>query len=348
MPLSYQARYRPSPNLAGAVSGTIGFLLPVFAPLPLWVVLVFAAAAVVCAAWTVSLALRCHIALRADTDGLVLSTPGSVLRREQLTVPWSQVSRIRVVESEERGVAVPYLEIVRRAGAPPAPAAFTRPADTSGATRHVRLALCGWLPDRQRLRVIAKSSAPQVRFSTAVPDAIAWAEQTRELDRSMGGQRITPKGLRFLWRYMFGLFAWLMLGAVLLDQALPDLEAQAGAGRPGVWTAGPERCGKSACSVQGDFVSDDGTVVRTDLSLRGDSSLYPTGHQIRVVDAGSLDYVYPPEDLGNEWPSSVGIALVLALPLGFWIWRVPVRSARETRPCPVGPHTTEHWSAVTN
>jgi hypothetical protein len=344
MSLSYQAWYRPSPNLAGAVFGTVGFLLPAFTSLPLWVVLVFAATAVVCAVWAVSLAVRCHSALRADTVGLVLSTPGPVFRRQQLYLPWSQVKKIRVVEHQEHGATVPYLEIVRRAGATPVPAAFTGSTTASGAadgTEHVLLAIRGWLPDRERLAEITASAAPHVRFGTAVPPAVARAEEDRELDRSdrylTQYGAVGPNTFRFLWRYVFGLLAWCLLGAALLDMTLPDLEAHFGAGRPGVWTAGPEHCGRNNCYVRGDFVSDDGKRVRTNLALRDDYTRYPAGHQVRVVDTGSLDYVYPPGDLGNQWPLSVGIAVVCALPLGFWIWRVPVRSARQARSGAAGP-----------
>jgi hypothetical protein len=261
-----------------------------------------------------------------------------------LTLPWSQVKKIRVVECQEAGAAVPYLEIVRTAGAAPVPDAFTRSATASGAadgTGHVLLAIRDWLPDRERLAEIAADAAPHVRFDTTVPPAVARAEEDRELDRSdryfTQYGAVGPNTFRFLWRYVFGVLAWCLLGVALLDTTLPDLEAHLGAGRPGVWTAGPEHCSKNKCFVRGDFVSDDGKHVRPNMTLRDGSALYPAGHQVHVVDTGSLEYVYPPDDLGTQWPLNVGISVVLALPLGFWIWRVPVRSARQARPRAASP-----------
>lgn len=345
MSQSHRVRYRPSPNLAGAFSGTVGFLLPAFTTLPLWVVLLFGAAALACGAWAVSMALHCHTALRANAAGLVLGTRGSVFRREHLTVPWSEVDEIRVAEHREHDTPVPYLEIVRTADATPTPTAFARSTIAPGSNGHdtdALLAIRGWLPDRERLAEIAAVDAPWVAFGTEVPPVVARAEEDRELDRSDGYlTQYGPVGvntLRFLWRYVFGVAAWCLLGVVLLSMTLPDLEAHFGQGHPGVWTAGPTQCGKNNCYVRGEFVSADGKQVRTNLALRGDNTLYPAGHQVQVVDTGSLDYVYPPGDLGNQWPRSVGVAALTLLPLGFWIWRVPIRSARQPRSLADAPY----------
>ncbi|MEV4556274.1 hypothetical protein AB0K51_04655 [Kitasatospora sp. NPDC049285] len=334
--LSYREWYRPSPHLPGAIVGTVACLTPAFAPLPFWVQAVFDVPAAAFATWTLHLALRIHPALRADATGpgLVLIAPGSLLRPRRLTVQWSRIEEIRVVEQFEDAVPVPCLEIVRN-DAVAAPEPFARGA----AAGYVRHAVRGWLPDRAELERIAGLAEPGIRFAEAVPPAIARAEQNRQTDRDDASPTAAdPRFLLGLWRYGFGLFGWLLLSATLLGSTVPDLEAHLGAGRPGVWTAEPEYCAKGACHVHGDFVSDDGRVVRTDLALRGDDSLYPAGFQVRARDAGSHDYVYPPGGLGNDWPANALLTLLAALPLAFWTWRVPVRAARRSAELEAAPY----------
>ncbi|XVV12952.1 hypothetical protein ACQP2X_00935 [Actinoplanes sp. CA-131856] len=97
---------------------------------------------------------------------------------------------------------------------------------------------------------------------------------------------------------------WVVIGAVVgagsLTMLVPDVRAAHGEGRVGTFTlTEPMSCDRwepprQRCGWFGDFVSDDGRDVRTDMELSGglpDGAR--TGDVIAARDTGSQTAIYP-------------------------------------------------------
>jgi hypothetical protein len=122
--------------------------------------------------------------------------------------------------------------------------------------------------------------------------------------------------------------------------AVPDWRAAHGGGRTGTFTlTRPLSCDRwepprQRCDWSGDFVSDDGTVVRRDRELSGDPppGARP-GDTIPARDAGSWTRIYQRTDTGS-WKSSAEFLAIFAgiFLLGAILAAVQLLGGARTRP----------------
>ncbi|GGK90752.1 hypothetical protein Sme01_52990 [Sphaerisporangium melleum] len=100
-----------------------------------------------------------------------------------------------------------------------------------------------------------------------------------------------------------------LVGAFLLYLAVPNIgpvvRAARADGVPGVFTAESVSCishpGHESCSWSGDFLSTDGTIRRTGITLYGaDRDMLRPGQRTPAVDIGRESRVYGPGG-SNEW-----------------------------------------------
>ena len=82
----------------------------------------------------------------------------------------------------------------------------------------------------------------------------------------------------------------------------------------------------TACHWYGDFTSDDGSVVRTDMTWAGAADSQFDGRVVPAVDVGESDTIYPPPgpNPGQAWRPILWIVLAGAAGL-LWLWWFPVR-----------------------
>lgn len=78
-------------------------------------------------------------------------------------------------------------------------------------------------------------------------------------------------------------------------QVLPeDLAAARGEGTPGSFTAEEVYCGRSGCSWDGSFVSDNGFIVFPEAQIDADAPPDEPGDVVRALWTGDEEgYVYP-------------------------------------------------------
>lgn len=132
--------------------------------------------------------------------------------------------------------------------------------------------------------------------------------------------------------------AFVVIGCIMgvgsLTMLVPDWRAAHGGGRTGTFTlTEPMSCDRNPpprqrCGWFGDFVSDDGTVVRRDKELAGglpDGA--SAGDTVDARDTGSRTEIYPLTDR-STWKQSAGFAalgfgagLIGLLALEPWSWR---------------------------
>ncbi|GAA2597253.1 hypothetical protein SMC26_00295 [Actinomadura fulvescens] len=118
-----------------------------------------------------------------------------------------------------------------------------------------------------------------------------------------------------------------LLGMFLLYLAVPNLRpvmksARAGTGVPGTFTAERLNCvnhpGHTACGWEGGFLSDDGTRVKTQVSLYGGAGDLVQGGRTRARDVGRSGQVYRYAGT-REWIFTGGLGVaglaLLALPV---------------------------------
>jgi hypothetical protein len=82
---------------------------------------------------------------------------------------------------------------------------------------------------------------------------------------------LIDRALPWLW----WLGAPVLAGVILFlagRDAVPAFTAQFGSGVPGAFTATERNCGRS-CTFQGDFISDDGSLIRRDVAVLGTVSV---------------------------------------------------------------------------
>ncbi|WP_141580031.1 hypothetical protein [Actinomadura sp. WMMA1423] len=103
---------------------------------------------------------------------------------------------------------------------------------------------------------------------------------------------------------------------------VPSYAALFHGGKTGVFTARDKKCGKS-CSWRGDFVSDDGSVVRRDVLLGSGERVDGAGDRVKARDTGNRGAVYPagwsPDAIWATFFLMLGL-LVLGVWSG-WTWR---------------------------
>src|SRR5690242_11361912 len=93
-------------------------------------------------------------------------------------------------------------------------------------------------------------------------------------------------------RYVVPIFALLLLVYGAMDIG-PSWQAGHGGGRPGTFTGRERSCGRRLCDWRGEFHSDDGTLVRNDVTMRDtlpDST--QLGDNVRARDTGDLEGVF--------------------------------------------------------
>ncbi|WP_433292938.1 hypothetical protein ACQP2F_29350 [Actinoplanes sp. CA-030573] len=124
------------------------------------------------------------------------------------------------------------------------------------------------------------------------------------------------------------------IGVGSLTMLVPDWRAAHGGGRTGTFTlTEPMSCDRwppprQRCGWFGDFVSDDGTVVRRDMELAGGLPAGASaGDTVGARDTGSPTAIYLLTDR-STWKSSAGFAalglgagLAGLLALEPWSWR---------------------------
>ena len=104
--------------------------------------------------------------------------------------------------------------------------------------------------------------------------------------------------LRWGWRIGVPVFAALVLPVIISDIG-PAWAAHLKDGVPGTFTALVGNCGgRGPCTWRGDFVSDDGTLRRTDVGLASGGDIDRVGDWTRAIDTGNRVNVYP---AGGGW-----------------------------------------------
>jgi tetratricopeptide (TPR) repeat protein len=104
----------------------------------------------------------------------------------------------------------------------------------------------------------------------------------------------------------------------------PLVRAANGDGRLGTLTITTADCAGGKCTYYGDFASDDRSVTLREVKMdNGIPAGAAVGTQVRALDSGDSDEVYPP-DGSNEWIfASAFLAVGVLLVVG-WILAVPV------------------------
>ncbi|QFG24277.1 hypothetical protein [Actinomadura sp. WMMB 499] len=103
-----------------------------------------------------------------------------------------------------------------------------------------------------------------------------------------------------MWRVFMPVIACVLIVAAVKD-ARPAYTAQFGSGTPGVFTAREKDCSsRGPCVYSGDFVSDDGGLVREDVALVPGGGVSGVGASTEAVDTGNPRGVYP-ADGSSDW-----------------------------------------------
>lgn len=105
--------------------------------------------------------------------------------------------------------------------------------------------------------------------------------------------------MRFFWWVVVPALAGLVLLAAVRE-VVPAYTAQFGTGIPGTFTATERDCGGRSCSRRGDFVSDEGSVVRRGIGLTPGTEPTGVGDRVPAVEAGNQYKVYP-QDGSSDW-----------------------------------------------
>jgi tetratricopeptide (TPR) repeat protein len=104
----------------------------------------------------------------------------------------------------------------------------------------------------------------------------------------------------------------------------PLVRASNGDGRLGTLTVTTVDCTGSRCRFYGDFASDDGLVTLREVGMDdGIPAGAKVGTQVRALDSGDSDEVYPP-DGSDEWLFAATFIAAGVLLLVGWILAVPV------------------------
>jgi hypothetical protein len=131
-------------------------------------------------------------------------------------------------------------------------------------------------------------------------------------------------------RYVVPVFAALLVIYGAFDIG-PAWSAAHGGGRAGTFTVRDRSCGRRLCAWRGEFHSDDGTVVRNEVTMR-DSMPDSThlGDDVRARDTGDLEGVFA-ESGSQVWR---GPAMLMAgsgaILLAWLVWLTIM--ARRRRP----------------
>jgi hypothetical protein len=138
---------------------------------------------------------------------------------------------------------------------------------------------------------------------------------------------LIDRALPWLW----WLGAPILAGVILFlagRDAVPAFTAQFGSGVPGAFTATERNCGRS-CTFQGDFVSDDGSLIRRDVGVAPGGELSRVGDRVPAEDTGHPYIVYP--QAGSwDWLLVAVLGTVSVLTLAAWAWSV-MRAIRRRR-----------------
>jgi hypothetical protein len=112
-----------------------------------------------------------------------------------------------------------------------------------------------------------------------------------------------------------------------------------GGGKPGTLVLQSEFCRKGNCTWSGRFRSDDGTIVRESVRLRGNSPADARiGERVHARDTGNRSYVFAEFGSNDWWKDILGFALATLYLLGWgfflfkliWAWRST--AAGDSRP----------------
>lgn len=144
----------------------------------------------------------------------------------------------------------------------------------------------------------------------------------------MTGADESSRNWRIVTRYVTPVLLCIALGWTGLA-ALDSLNALAGRGTAGTFTA--QQCEKShgTCFWEGYFVSDNGKDVRQGVGVDGSGALKAVGQQIRARDTGDPLNVYP-VGFRYDWIGPIIFTLGLLSLFVWWFARVPGPPLRRT------------------
>jgi hypothetical protein len=295
------------------------FLAVALLPIPVWVavldVAVFGSFLLLGLANPISR----RVAFRVDTRGVTLGGVFPRFRASTAFIPWHDVIELRLFELPLGRPPTPYIQVVRREGAPELPRGmgFGRSnqwlmGGEFAACRNV----VSWTLDEERLLTVLSNVAPDVALNGTLVRP----------PREPGSRRLRTRRdrrLRFLWCYLapIAIVGALWAGAANVG---PAWSAHLGHGIVGTWTVEPSNCaGRNGCEPFGRFVSADGTDVRDLIQMAPGSPPIPgVGGQLPAIDTGG-DHVYPIGGGYLWWIMSLIIGVAAAL-LGLWTWTVLV------------------------
>ncbi|WP_106246395.1 hypothetical protein [Nonomuraea fuscirosea] len=98
--------------------------------------------------------------------------------------------------------------------------------------------------------------------------------------------------MRFFWWVLVPVLAGLILLAAWRE-VVPAYTAQFDTGTPGTFTATGRDCSGRTCSWRGNFVSDDGLVVRRGIGLAPGAEPAAVGDRVAATEVGHKRNVYP-------------------------------------------------------
>jgi hypothetical protein len=135
------------------------------------------------------------------------------------------------------------------------------------------------------------------------------------------------------------LFPLLCLAALLFGSLNlgPAVRAARGEGTFGTLHVVSRTC-HNGCSVTGDFVSDDGSLIRTGVRFLGNAPRPDSNDSLRALDTGDPFGVFAPTG-SHQWVWSILHLTGGGAGLLWWVWRYPLRAPARRRRAgmPSGP-----------
>jgi hypothetical protein len=138
--------------------------------------------------------------------------------------------------------------------------------------------------------------------------------------------------MAILWGYLLPFAAAFVIALSAVDFST-TWPAAHGGGRPGTLLLQSESCRKGNCTWSGRFRSDDGTIVRESVQLRGNAPAGARpGERVRARDTGNRRYVFAEFGSNDWWEDILGFVLATGYLVGWGAVLFMLIRTRRTAP----------------